>query len=315
MQTRRSHVRPVLSKVVIACILFLLNAAHTAEGHTNSSSNPIVGCGATFADRFWRDVTAMYSVAEPNSSLSFHSAFPSPLTEPSLSCSFTAEDDLLLVQGSSNQTGRPEVLPSTSRVFPVVAGATVPIYNVPELHDCPLVVDLNLLALIYLGQVTKWNDARISALNPQVSRQLPNKTILVGSRAEPSRTTFAFTAALASGTLSVFVTNRVESTQWRARVGVGSVVNWPVRPRGSCGPSGVSLAGVECNGVMGTSSTMTSIVKMTNYSIAYVNLADAVSFHNTIALMRNRAGRVVRPNAASISLALLDVIEDMSPDV
>ncbi len=191
-------------KIFMSC--FLLNV----QAQQNITSS-ILGCGVTSSVQFFQEASAMYSFVEPNSSVSYSMFPPIPYSGQSSasSCFFTTDDDFQVQWLPTANQSEPSIptddsSSATVRIFPIVSGSIVPIYNIPELQDVTdkLVVDLSLLALIYLGHVNRWNDHRILSLNPRVSHLLPNETILVGSRAEPSRTTYVFTAALASGAVS-----------------------------------------------------------------------------------------------------------------
>src|SRR5258708_11153817 len=98
--------------------------------------------------------------------------------------------------------------------FPPVWGANVPAYNIPgvkeELNFTP-----DALAGIFLGKITKWNDAEIAKANPNV--KLPNTDIVVVHRSEGSGTTFIWVDYLCK-----------ISKEWETKVGRGAAVNWPV---------------------------------------------------------------------------------------
>src|SRR3954462_8660172 len=98
--------------------------------------------------------------------------------------------------------------------IPTVLGAVVVTYNVPSLTK-PLRLDGATLADVFLGKVTKWNDARIAALNP--GAKLPATDILVVHRSDGSGTTYVFTDYLAA-----------VSAEWATKPGKGKEVRWPV---------------------------------------------------------------------------------------
>src|SRR3954465_11022789 len=98
--------------------------------------------------------------------------------------------------------------------FPTVLGADVPVYHIPGV-TAALKFTGPLLADIFLGKITKWNDAGIAKVNPGVS--LPNLDITVAHRADGSGTTYIFTDYLAK-----------VSPEWKKRVGTANAVNWPV---------------------------------------------------------------------------------------
>ena len=131
--------------------------------------------------------------------------------------------------------------------IPTVLGAVVPIYNIPgvtrQLRFTP-----DVLAGIFLGQITNWNDSRIAAANPGVS--LPNQDLVVVHRSDGSGTSYIFTDYLSK-----------VSTDWLRRVGRGTAVNWPV--------------GLGGQGNPGVAST----VSRTPGAVGYVELIYATQTH------------------------------------
>ena len=154
---------------------------------------------------------------------------------------------------------------------PTALGAVAVVYNVPAISQ-PLKLDGATLAAIYQGQVTRWSDARIAALNPGV--QLPATDILVVHRSDGSGTSFVFTDYLAA-----------VSPAWAAKPGRGKEVQWPV---------GLGAKGNE--GVAGQ-------VKQTPGAIGYVELAYANQNRMTTAMLKNAAGEMVAPTIASVTAA------------
>jgi phosphate transport system substrate-binding protein len=169
-----------------------------------------------------------------------------------------------------------EVTPAKLQMLPIVAGAVVPTYNVKELQGKdPIVLDAKTLADIFLGNIKKWNDPAIAALNPNLS--LPNKDIAVVHRSDGSGTTFIFTDSLSA-----------VSPEWKAKVGNGTSVNWPV-----------GLGGKGNEGVAGT-------VSQSDGSIGYVELAYAKQNKLAFAKMKNAAGNVVTASAQTTQSAMVD---------
>lgn len=166
--------------------------------------------------------------------------------------------------------------------FPSVLGADVITYNLPALTD-PLRLTGELVADIFLGRITRWNDARIAAVNPGVA--LPADDILVVHRSDGSGTTYIFTDYLAT-----------VSPAWAAGPGRGKSVQWPV-----------GLGGKGNEGVAGQ-------VKQTPGTIGYVELAYATQNRLPRALIRNAAGNFVAPNAESIKAAAEGGASAIGPD-
>lgn len=169
--------------------------------------------------------------------------------------------------------------------FPTVLGAVVVTYNLPAL-SAPLRLNGEVIADIFMGQVTKWNDARIAALNPTVT--LPADDILVVHRTDGSGTTFIFTDYLSSA-----------SARWKQEAGGpgrGKEVKWPV-----------GLGGQGNEGVAGQ-------VKQTPGSIGYVELAYAKQNGLPVAHVMNRAGEYVEPTIASITAAAEGAVSALPAD-
>jgi len=155
--------------------------------------------------------------------------------------------------------------------FPMVMGAIVPVVNLPGVKPGEMVLNGHVLAEIYLGNITKWNDPQIAALNKGVA--LPDQAIAVVHRSDGSGTTFNFTYYL----------NSVDA-KWAA-VGVDKAVEWPV-----------GLGGKGNEGVA-------ALVGQTAGSIGYVEYAYALQNKLTYTDMLNQAGKRVQPSLASIQAA------------
>ncbi|HTK33658.1 MAG TPA: phosphate ABC transporter substrate-binding protein PstS [Caulobacteraceae bacterium] len=156
--------------------------------------------------------------------------------------------------------------------FPTVIGGVVPVINVPGIAPGQLKLSGSLLAEIYLGNIKKWNDPQIAAINPGV--KLPNLPLTVVHRSDGSGTSFIFTTYLS-----------VKSPAWASKVGGNDAVEWPV-----------GLGGKGNDGVAG-------FVKQTIGSIGYVEYAFALQNHMTHVSMQNKAGAFVQPTAANFAAA------------
>jgi len=167
--------------------------------------------------------------------------------------------------------------------IPTVMGAVVATYNLPEAG-----VDLKLtpqtLAGIFLGEITRWNDEKIASVNRD--RRLPDKPIIVVHRSDGSGTSFIYTDYL----------TKVSET-WKAKVGKGTSVNWPV-----------GLGGKGNEGVAGT-------VKQMEGSIGYVELAYAVKNKLPYATMKNKAGNFVKPSLESVTAAAMSEAKNLPADL
>jgi len=166
--------------------------------------------------------------------------------------------------------------------IPTVMGAVVVTYNLPGLDKGVKLSQANL-ADIFLGKLTMWNDAKIVADNKGIA--LPAQPIIVVHRSDGSGTSAIFTDYLSN-----------VSAEWKAQVGMGSSVNWPV-----------GLGGKGNEGVAGQ-------VKNTLYSVGYVELAYAVENKLPYAFLQNQAGKFVEPSIKSTSAAAAGAAKNMPAD-
>jgi len=165
---------------------------------------------------------------------------------------------------------------------PMVAGAVVPVYNLagigPVLNFTP-----DVLADIFLGKITRWNDPRLARINPGVP--LPAADIIVVHRSDGSGTTAIWVNYLSK-----------VSAEWKARVGEGTSVNWPT-----------GLGGRGNEGVAG-------LVRQTPSSLGYVELAYALTNRMTFGAVRNRAGQFVRATLSSTTKAMEGALKNIPED-
>lgn len=165
--------------------------------------------------------------------------------------------------------------------IPTVLGAVVPTYNLPGFTGAVRFTP-DILADIFLGKLTKWNDARIAAANPGVT--LPNTDILVVHRSDGSGTSFIFTDYLSK-----------VSPDWLQKVGKGTSVNWPV--------------GLGGRGNEGVAST----VRQTPGAIGYVELGYALINKMPAAQVQNKAGKFVAPTIESVTASAQAAMSAMAP--
>lgn len=165
--------------------------------------------------------------------------------------------------------------------IPTVLGAVVATYNLPGAPALNFSGDV--LADIFLGKITKWNDTRIASTNPGVS--LPNQPIIVVHRSDGSGTTYIWVDYLSK-----------VSAEWQQKVGRNTAVNWPV-----------GLGGKGNEGVAGQ-------VKQTPGALGYVELAYAVKNKLPVAAVKNAAGKFVAPTIASTTAAAAGSAKDMPAD-
>jgi phosphate transport system substrate-binding protein len=166
--------------------------------------------------------------------------------------------------------------------IPTVLGAVVPIYNVPGVSQ-ELNFSADVIADIYLGKITKWNDPRIAKDNPGVS--LPAKSILPVYRSEGSGTTYIFTDYLTK-----------VSPEWASAVGKNSAVKWPV---------GIGQKGSE--GVAG-------MVRQTPGAFGYVDLIYATSNNISYGTVKNAAGKYIKATPDGVSEAAAAAAKSITTD-
>jgi phosphate transport system substrate-binding protein len=156
--------------------------------------------------------------------------------------------------------------------IPTVIGAVVLTYNLPSLGATQLQLDGPTIADIFLGRITKWNDKRITTLNPGIA--LPSTDIIVVHRSDGSGTSYIFTDFLTK-----------VSREWKDKVNYATSVKWPI-----------GLGGKGNEGV-------TQQVKQLDGTIGYVELIYALSNNLPYAKIKNAAGNFVVPSLASASAA------------
>ncbi len=167
--------------------------------------------------------------------------------------------------------------------IPLVLGAVVPAYNLPE-ANVPLKFTGDVLADIYLGKIKSWKDERIKKLNEGVD--LPDREIIVVHRKDESGTTFIWTDYLSE-----------VSPQWKEKLGKGTDVKWPV--------------GVAENGNEGVARH----IKETPYSLGYVQLSYVHQMDLASGLVKNRDGAYVKASLKSITAAGHNALKQIPVDL
>jgi phosphate transport system substrate-binding protein len=156
--------------------------------------------------------------------------------------------------------------------FPTAIGGVVPVVNIKGISPGQIKLTGQVLADIYLGKLTRWNDAAIVAINPGVP--LPNAAIAVVRRADGSGTSFLFTNYLSK-----------VNAEWKTKVGEGTAVNWPTGAGGK-GNEGVSAF----------------VMRLPN-SIGYVEYAYAKQSKMSYVLLKNQSGNFVAPSDEAFKAA------------
>ena len=173
-------------------------------------------------------------------------------------------------------------MPGKVMQIPTVAGSVAVAYNVRGLGS-GLKLSGPVLADIFAGKITRWNDARIAALNG--GKALPAQNITVAHRSDGSGTTNIFTSYLSA-----------VSPSWKGAIGAGKSVDWPV-----------GLGGKGNDGVA-------AIVKQSNGSIGYMELAFAANAKLPVAAIQNRSGKYVLPSVTATTAAAMGAAKATSKD-
>jgi phosphate transport system substrate-binding protein len=250
----------------VRSIAVALSATAVLAGFASAQSVDLTGAGATFPypiySKWFSDYAQRTGVKINYQSIGSGGGIRQ-LSEGTVD--FGASDSPMSDQELANAKG------GAVLHFPTVMGAVVITYNVPDIAR-PLNLSGDVVADIFSGKITKWNDARIVAQNRGVA--LPNSDILVVHRSDGSGTTYIFSDYLSA-----------VSPSWSGSLGKGKEIKWPV---------GLGAKGNE--GVAGQ-------VKQTPGSIGYVELAYAKQNKLAFANLRNAAGRYITPSIASVTAA------------
>jgi phosphate transport system substrate-binding protein len=254
--------------------LLAVLALLSATGIVSAQTVQISGAGATFPYPIYSKWFDEYHKAHPNVEINYQSiGSGGGIRQLSAGTVFFGASD--------GPMTNEQILAAGFRVMhlPTVLGGVVPVYNVPG----QLRFTGPILADIFLGKITKWNDKAIAAANPGVN--LPNDEITVVHRSDGSGTSYIFCDYLAK-----------VSPEWRTKVGVATSVNWP---------AGVGGKGNE--GVAGQ-------VKQTPGSIGYVELIYALQNKISYGAVQSSAGEFVTATTETVSNAAASAVKAMPKD-
>jgi len=248
------------SRKILAIVLL------TGISATASAQMMINGAGATFPYPIYSKWFDEYAKVDPSVRFNYQSIGSGGGQKQILSqtVDFGASDGPMSDENLAKAPGK--ILH-----IPTVAGAVVITYNLPG--NPALKCDGDTIAGIYLGQIKKWNDPKLTGLNPGV--KLPDQDIVVVHRSDGSGTTFIVTDYLSK-----------ISSEWKSKAGTNTSVNWP---------TGIGGKGNE--GVSGQ-------IKQTPGAIGYVELIYATQNKLPYADVKNSAGEFVKPTIESVTAAL-----------
>lgn len=237
-----------------------INAAHAQQVTIN-------GAGATFPFPLIDTWRVEYHKVNPNVNINYASIGSGGGIKQFLekTVDFGATD-APLSKDEFSKAGSPVHIPET-------IGSVVLSYNIPELSGKTLKLSGPVIADIFLGKITKWNDPQIKKLNPNVN--LPSNPITVVHRSDGSGTTFVFTDYLSK-----------VSPEWSSKVGSSKSVQWP---------TGIGAPGNE-----GVSASISG----SKYSIGYVELAYALTTKMNFATIQNKEGNFITPSINSTMAAV-----------
>lgn len=242
--------------------------APTATFGSGGHGATLTGAGSTFAAPFFDVAFAQYQRQHPAVSISY-AAVGSGAGIAAFSAkkvNFGASDVPMTASEQAAAGGGPSVQ------VPDVLGAEGIAYNLSLPRGQRLRLTGPVIARIFLGQITRWQDPAIAALNPGIN--LPDAPISVVHRSDGSGTTYIFSNYLSS----------VDPT-WAAKVGTGRTLHWPVG-----------------EGAEGNASVASSVFR-TPFSIGYLEVSYTRGFGLPLSQIRNQAGRYVTPSAATIAAA------------
>jgi phosphate transport system substrate-binding protein len=247
-------------KLAVALVATLFAVQHAAAQNLQ-----INGAGATFPYPIYSKWFSEYNKLHPNVQINYQSIGSGGGIRQ-------LSNETVFFGASDGPMTNEQILAAPSMIlhFPTVLGGVVPVYNIPNAGEVRFTG--KLLADIFMGKVTKWNDAAITSLNPGVN--FPGTDITVVHRSDGSGTSYIFADYLAK-----------VSPDWKKSVGVATSVNWP---------TGVGGKGNE--GVAG-------LVKQTPGAIGYVELIYALQNKIAYGSVQNLAGQFVRASAVTVTNA------------
>jgi phosphate transport system substrate-binding protein len=261
-------IRKLLAIAGCAVALGAVAAAQTMQ---------INGAGATFPNPIYSKWFAEYNKLHPNVQINYQ-----PIGSGGGIRQITNQTVFFGATDGPMTNDQLVAAPGKILHLPTVLGAVVPVYNIPNV-TAELKFTGPVLADMYLGKITKWNDPAIAKLNAGV--KLPGSDITVVHRSDASGTSYIFVDYLAKA-----------SPEWKTKVGVATAVNWP---------TGIGGKGNE--GVAG-------LVTQSPGSIGYVELIYALQNKISYGSVQNLAGEFLRGSVESVTAAAAAAAAKMPPD-
>ena len=265
-----------MSKILIGIsAAILLTTSTILSGAVYAQSKVTInGAGATFPFPLIDTWRVDYQKVQPGVNINYQSIGSGggvkQFTEKTVDFGAT---DAPLTQNESQKAPGAVHIPET-------IGSVVAAYNIPSIPDKGLKLSGEVLADIFLGKITKWNDPKIQSLN--TDKTLPGDDIVVVHRSDGSGTTFVWTDYLSSA-----------SPAWKEQFGKGKSVQWPVGI-GAPGNEGVA------NAIKGTPNT-----------IGYIELSYALTTNTPFAFIQNKEGAFVEATLASTKAAVQSYVASL----
>jgi len=266
-----------ISKILIgisAAILLSMSTILSGVVYAQNATTTINGAGATFPFPLIDTWRVDYQKVQPGVNINYQSIGSGggvkQFTEKTVDFGAT---DAPLTQNESQKAAGAVHIPET-------IGSVVAAYNIPSVPDKGLKLSGEVLAEIFLGTITKWNDPKIQSLN--TDKTLPGDDIVVVHRSDGSGTTFVWTDYLSN-----------VSTAWKDQLGKGKSVEWP---------AGIGAPGNEgvANAIKGTPNT-----------IGYIELSYALTTNTPFAFIQNKEGNFVEPSLASTNAAVQSYVASL----
>jgi len=261
-----SKISVVLIFGMVLMSLFATGCPGTKDGNGDTGLNGVVvnGAGASFPDPIYK--AWGYGFEENSGMLLNYQSIGS-------GAGISAIQENTVNFGASDKPLTAEELQEYGLIqFPMIIGGVVPVVNIDGIEAGQLKLPGGVLADIFLGKITNWNDEAIMSANPGLN--LPDKEIVVVRRGDGSGTTWIFTNYLAA-----------VSQEWADTIGIGKSVNWPV--------------GLGGRGNEGIASNVSDL----DGTIGYVEYAYAIQNDLTYTLLENRSGNFIAPTAEAFQAA------------
>jgi phosphate transport system substrate-binding protein len=262
----------LIGLIAVALLFIMLMSVGASEKSFAQSQVSINGAGSTFVFPIMDNWRIDYHKVNPGTNINYQSIGSSGGVKQ-----FTAKTVDFGASDAPLNAGERQAAPGAVQI-PETIGSVVVAYNVPGIPAKALKFTGPVLADIFMGKITKWNDPQVQALNPGVS--LPTANIVVVHRSDGSGTTYVWTSYLSK-----------ESPSWNQTVGASKSVQWP---------TGIGARGSEgvANAIKGYPNT-----------IGYVELNYALTKGIPFALVKNPTGNFIEPSLDSTQEAVSNAVD------